>query len=742
MGRIGGRIHHNVGADDLSWRFSRLSMTRSLFLAHSCVLMLLAACHQPAGGAGEALRPDATSANDALGTAGIAACTSAAAGQPLVVDLMSSERSDLEVAMRDGIVAVRFDCKSLEILPGCAAPGEYRFAGVTRKEDLLRMNSKDEIAANLPLGSARFSAGMTRGSTFDLALVTVGKRRSAASEISRTDLAGTGCEAATHVVRGVYVGAFAMATGTEGEVQAVAQIFAAGVSAGSSADRQAQTKDGDLAACRTSAPDASAPPADCASITRLEVVPLVAAKRGEPPPALALGGATDAETVCAAGFVWDGLKCVSEANDRIVKPCDLTTGTKEQCRAACEAGSADSCYSYAVLKKPIEVGMEGMKRKTRFDYDETDVPLLERACAAGNAAACQASARYHDEFAGGQSGSPEAKKAASEKAAARREQSCSFGDAVSCATIAEYSDPNKEAPPIYVKSTDKLVAYTRRACDLGWSRACGQLGDMHRDGMGVKQDGAAALAAYERQCSAGGLAGGVGCESAGALLAGGKIVARDPRQALRYFRRACDLYLVRACTKGVELALESQEVATARALLENSCTAAVVSQDTCLALGEAYEQGSVGLQKDFALAAQAFQRSCVSGMCTRAGDLYARGGPNLVASPEKAFAAYARGCDYNDPRACGEVEARLKREDRAALTNFYQTRCEQKAAPDACVKWKTTGGQPGPEALARAAEAARQACQAAASGTDCRLWQQLGGKPTAKELARRGSAAK
>ncbi|MEZ4450966.1 MAG: tetratricopeptide repeat protein [Nannocystaceae bacterium] len=709
-------------------------MFRSSFIAHSLVLMALAACHK-AGGAGEALRPDAARASDAMGEADIAVCTSAAVGQPFVVDLKSSERSDLEVAMRDGVVAVRYDCKSLEILQNCTAPGEYRYAGVTRKEDLLRMNGADEIAANLPLRSARISAGMKRGSTFDLALVTVGKRRSAAREIALTDLGGSRCEGATHVVRGVYVGAFAMATGTEGEVQAIAQIFTAGVSAGSSSDKQAQTRDGDLTACRTATADAAQPPAECAAITRLELVPLVAQKRTEPAP----DGEAEAEATCPADFAWDGLKCVSKAKGRVVQPCDRATSTKEQCQAACESGSADSCYDYVILKDSVEeVGPEGQKYKMRYTaLDETDIPLLDRACAGGSAFGCHAASRYYRDYARKHKDSPELEKPANEKAAARLEHACSFGDAPACVMIASNYDPNTGASPMYVKSTDKLVVYTKRACDLGSGNACGKLGDMHRDGKGVKQDEAAALAAYERQCSAGGFSDGQGCRTAGAL-----VVARDPRRALKYFERACDLRSALACMDGFKLALEFQETATARALLEGGCNDSVAGWAACPALGEAYEKGTLGLQKDFALAAKAYQRVCREGHCTHAGDLYTRGGPNLAPSPEKALAAYTGGCDAGDLRGCDMVEAHLKRKDPDGLTLFYKKRCLRHNSPDACVKWKAAGGEPRPEELPTVAWLAQRACQDEGSGQSCRLWKELGGNPTAKELAQRDKPAK
>ncbi len=230
------------------------------------------------GAAGKAIRPQEASAQTALNEeSNIKACTPAP-GQPLVVDMRSSDRSDFELAMNEGVAVVSYNCKELHLLRSCSLKGGYAFKGVSRKEDMVQLESKDEVAANMPVSGAKLSAGMKSGSTLDLALVTVGKKRASAHDVSKADLEGD-CKEATHIVRGAYVGAFAMGTGTLGHAQAVAELFGAGVSGSSRSDRQATTKDGDITSCRQATKDASAPPEDCQAILRLDLAPLREAPR-------------------------------------------------------------------------------------------------------------------------------------------------------------------------------------------------------------------------------------------------------------------------------------------------------------------------------------------------------------------------------------------------------------------------------------------------------------------------------
>ena len=246
------------------------------------------------GAAGKAIRPQEASAQTALNEeSNIKTCTPAP-GQPLVVDMRSSDRSDFELAMNEGVAVVSYNCKELHLLRACSLKGGYAFKGVSRKEDMVQLESKDEVAANMPVSGAKLSAGMKSGSTLDLALVTVGKKRASAQDVSKADLEGD-CKEATHIVRGAYVGAFAMGTCTLGHAQAVAELFGAGVSGSSRSDRQATTKDGDITSCRQATKDAAAPPEDCQAILRLDLAPI----REAPPPGTP-GPAGDTEASMAA----------------------------------------------------------------------------------------------------------------------------------------------------------------------------------------------------------------------------------------------------------------------------------------------------------------------------------------------------------------------------------------------------------------------------------------------------------
>ncbi len=262
-----------------------LASIPAIFLALGC-----------GGAAGKAIRPPEASAQTALNEeSNIKTCTPAP-GQPLVVDMRSSDRSDFELAMNEGVAVVSYNCKELHLLRACSLKGGYAFKGVSRKEDMVQLESKDEVAANMPVSGAKLSAGMKSGSTLDLALVTVGKKRASAHDVSRADLEGD-CKEATHIVRGAYVGAFAMGTGTLGHAQAVAELFGAGVSGSSRSDRQATTKDGDITSCRQATKDAAAPPEDCQAILRLDLAPI---REAPPPGAPAPAGDPDEPSLSSA----------------------------------------------------------------------------------------------------------------------------------------------------------------------------------------------------------------------------------------------------------------------------------------------------------------------------------------------------------------------------------------------------------------------------------------------------------
>ena len=236
------------------------------------VLVLSTGCGT--GAVGEVVRPNGPTAAEALGEA---PCLEV--GQrdaPLIIDWPSDSRTDLEVAMQAGVAVVSYSCAELRLRSECQVSGDYGFVGVSRKEDFVQLDSRDEIRANLPVEGVTLSAGLASGSSLDLALITVGKRGSSRRELGHGDLTGD-CAGATHFVRSAYVGAFAMEVGSVGRARTAAEVFGAGVSATSESKQTVARRDGSLEACRAATPDDEQPRDQCGAATRVQLYALSAA---------------------------------------------------------------------------------------------------------------------------------------------------------------------------------------------------------------------------------------------------------------------------------------------------------------------------------------------------------------------------------------------------------------------------------------------------------------------------------
>src|SRR5262245_47206036 len=149
------------------------------------------------GAAAEAVRPETPTAANALGEGACGDVTGG--GEPLVVDWKPEQRGDLEIAMKDGVAVVSYSCDKLELLKDCRIEGQYGYIGMTTREQVVRLESSDEVRANLPLSGAQLSGELARGTTLEVAMILVGKRRTTWNEPTRNDLKGA-CDKATHYV--------------------------------------------------------------------------------------------------------------------------------------------------------------------------------------------------------------------------------------------------------------------------------------------------------------------------------------------------------------------------------------------------------------------------------------------------------------------------------------------------------------------------------------------------------------
>lgn len=571
-------------------------------------LLPLVACK--AGAAGNAVAPPPPTAGDALGE--LRCSEEQTRAEPLVVDWGSDDRTDLEVAMRDGVVVAAYDCNSFRVLDRCRARGAYGFAGVSRKEDVVQIAGRDELHANFPLGKAELAAVVDRGSTIDVALVTVGKQRTSAFQIMTSDLEGD-CEGATHFVSSALVGAFSMASGTRGEVGTVAELFSVAEAGGSStSERSSLNRDGDLEACKQSNPTDANPPAQCGSILRVELVELT----DEPAMPPMGGGSPRPEplpAVCPSGFVRQGGKCspVAEAKAYRCAPDDT-----DACTAQCEAGSAESCHNLAMLTT---------------DAAQSQA-LYQKACDGGHAPSCAAVA-YRLDW-----------KAEPARVVEMLAAACDGGDAQSCRVLGDELLRGKQLPADAAKGE----AYLGRACSMAERFACSRLAWHQWKG---NKDAKKGLEVAQADCARG---NGSSCSLVGGWLS--RCEDGRPPGFVPVDVKACKKY-------------PKPDPGGATRAFEQSCRDGFVG--ACAVAAKRYRAGK-GVSADMARVVELLEIGCPQGWhaCSELGRIY-ESGDGVPADPAKALEAYAAGCKTQGKADCFDAARLAEASGDAALRKTH-----------------------------------------------------------------------
>lgn len=668
-----------------------MSRRTSLFLgfigASTFGLLLTGAgCGGP-GAVGEAVRPADPTAGNALGEQGAAggsgdACRAVGSyAEPLVVDLKSNERLDLELAMKEGVAVVSYDCKSLKLLKGCKLSGSYGFAGVSRKEDVVQITSSDELAANLPFSAVTLGGEVASGSSIDLALVMVGRKGTTVANAAKADLVGS-CDGATHFIKSAMVGAFAMATGTSGKARAASEIFGASAKAASSSEKRTANKDGDPEACKQASPDAPRPPDQCQSPIRLELVAVQGQGEGEKAKSEEGQGP---KNPCPEGMVLSGGKCTTgEDKPHLCKKDDVN-----DCTAQCDKGDAGSCFNLAWIHRSGK-GVEKSPEKADS--------LYEKACAGGIALGCYYRGDAHM-LARMNAAGEDAKTEHRIKAEEYYNKACRAGDGWVCWSISDWY-LRDGAIAVFPKDPARAMSLVRRGCDLGYAPACATLAQHLINGKHTKQDVPGAMSLLQRACDAG---RDEDCETIGNLYREGKGVNKNPVAAIAAYEQACDKGGARACNSGGVLYAKGEglpkDPAKARALYEKGCPEKSPGWDACKSLGEAMEKG-VGGPKDVARAAEIYERGCMNGGCLRAGQIWEKGEGGVKPDPERALAAYEKGCNRaNDKDACKAYGKLLEPRDKAKALAFWTDYCNRMGTVEkwACAESKRLGGTGAPD---------------------------------------------
>ncbi len=541
--------------------------------------------------AGEAVRPNDPSATAALQN-GALACKKGSYAEPLVVDLPADQRVDFEAGMKEGVALVSYDCKSIRLLKDCRLSGDYKFAAVSRKEQVMRLENGDEIRANLPFAQGKIGGEVTTSSKLDVALVMVGKR-STAAEVARPALQGSQCGEATHFVRAAVVGAFAVNTATSGKASAAAEIFLASSSGSSSSAKQSGQKDGDIAACASSKSSDTAPPDQCQSAIRFELIP-IADKVASGDKKDSAKGKDSIEDPCPEGFRMNAGKC-TPATAQGPKLCNRNDA--EDCKKQCDAGNLPSCHNYANLAV-VSFGKDVSAAQTKTD-EGIAIDYWKKACDGDVGEACY---ELGSQLLTGGGGRP----ANVVQGEAVLVKGCNLGNADACYAVAYYS--LKDSGPL-PKDAIKGMSFTERACKLGEKVACSELGEYYFTGKHVAKDPKVGDRLMSQFCAQGDAAA---CFEQGQHLLGifnpdwaaeapvGSIPDAKARGRAA-LEKACKIQWsnhLAACVQLARVKLDAGEPGS-RAEVEKHCNPAKLKdadETACQHLGMAYLEGRDGAQ--------------------------------------------------------------------------------------------------------------------------------------------------
>lgn len=548
------------------------------------------------GKVGQLVRPNDPTASDALGE-GAGRCRMVSSfGEPLVVDWEPHQRANIEESMHDGVAVVAYDCKSLRLLKGCHVSGSYGFMGISKKEQTIRLESADEIVANLPAFGVplvkSISGELERGSSLDLAMILIGKKRTTVGEATRESLrGGAACEGATHFIKGAFVGAFSMGTSAKGGVK----LGVGMLSAASQSSKLGKYRDGAPETCEQAKPTDVSAPASCDALVRLE---LVAIGTPSPAPGTAGGGNEDgriAQGSCPNGLVLVEGKC-GAADPSKAHTCEGLDPTS--CGQQCTLGDAPSCGRLGFMHRS---GVRVPKNPERaFGF-------FERACTAGHAPSCS--------------------------------------DAGAMLRAGEG----------HAKDTTAALPLLTFACEAGVPQGCTQLGLVHYQADGVRQDVGHASGFFRQGCVGG---DGVGCTMLGMIQASGQRGPADQAQAAGFFRQGCDGRDPDGCT-WLGVALKNgqgvpRDLAASAAAFERGCEAG--SATGCANFGLALLAGE-GVPADKTRARTWLVKGCEKGtaaVCATAAHLFetGEGGEKDLEAAERHYRA---GCTGGDRQACAGV---------------------------------------------------------------------------------------
>ena len=259
-----------------------MNKTSSVVCTSALVFAALAisglACGPPALPAGPKVKPPGG------GEGGKYQCKNVTgASDPWLVEWDPAAKVRLHSSAAKGVLLVKYQGCSLEVLHGCEVKGsKYAFVETPRARQTEHIGNEAELFAKLPIGALNLAAEFHKGDRWSLDYVLVGTRNASLEELRREAIAGR-CAGATHFVGGMAVGAYQLSAGAKRKVGAEASIKGVGGAGGKiGAEARRLRQDGQFEKCVKDGTDAT--DRGCQAIVKLYLQPLTGYTAVAPPP--------------------------------------------------------------------------------------------------------------------------------------------------------------------------------------------------------------------------------------------------------------------------------------------------------------------------------------------------------------------------------------------------------------------------------------------------------------------------
>lgn len=461
--------------------------------------------------------------------------------RPMVVDWAPDDRATLEAHATRGAILVRITENGIEPLWDCAIGdgARYEFAGVSPKRDHVDARSDAELAANFPMGFAKFHSMVKSGQSISADVRMIGVAELNRLSVKRAELPPQ-CAGATHFVKELTIGGFQFGSAAQRAVGAQAGVGNMGADATYAGVSNRITEEGDFKICEGADPESRTAPGRCKGILRIRLVPIDQ-------------DASKVQTTCGAGMRWDGRACVqvdAPAADAVPPPSSYECQKTDlnECLTQCKNGSASSCTLAGNL-----VAQSG---KASMDDLKT---LFGKGCEGQSWEGCSAL---------GDVLQVENKDA---EAAKLHGLACLNGFSNACTNYGVAAYFGRGGVP-----QDRALSFKlwERACRLGDFTACSNAGVVVNKGEGgVKPDAALARGLFEVSCKNN---NPNGCSNFGFMVEHGIAGPGDKKKALELYAGACDGGNAAACINAGLLVEESgptdrQRVKVALELYEKAC---------------------------------------------------------------------------------------------------------------------------------------------------------------------------